>query len=405
VDEQLRSTDEDRFRVGDAAKEATIAALRDAVGDGRLTLDEFADRAGTTYAASTVGELRAVLADLPDSQLPVVAPTVPAPPPTGSTQRIVAVMSGSVRRGRWQVGAEVSAIAVMGGVELDLYDAELGAGVTTIRAFALMGGIQVFVPEGIPVQVEGFVLMGGLEDRTRGSRTGGGAPMVRVIGHGMWGGIDVRHRKPKRGRPEPAAPAIPAGRVPAPVPTPTPTYGATPAAIDPSGLDGDTVTLLFTDIVDSTGLAEHLGDQRWFGVLSAHNALVREQVARHGGEEVKAQGDGFMVAFRSARRALLAAIGIQRALADHRQVHPDQAVHVRVGLHTGEVVASDGDLFGRNVILTSRITAAAGADEVLASALTKQLADAGGDLGFGAGRPVALKGLSGDWVVHPVEWS
>lgn len=406
MDEQLRRTEDDRVRVGDAAKEATIAALREAVGEGRLTLDDFSDRAGATYAARTVGELRAVLADLPAAQLPEPATEPPAPPPADAVQRVVAVMSGSARRGRWRVAGEVSAVAVMGGVELDLYDAELGAGTTTIRAFALMGGVQVLVPEGVSVEVEGFVLMGGLEDRTEGSRPGG-APMVRVIGHGMWGGVDVCHREDRRrhaigGGPHAPAPPAPPPAAPAP-PAPAP-VAAPPTSAPTAALDGHTVTLLFTDIVDSTRLAERFGDQRWFGVLSAHNALVREQVARHGGDEIKAQGDGFMVAFSSARRALLAAIGIQRALEGYRRSHPEHPLHVRLGLHTGEVLADDGDLFGRNVILASRIAGAAGADEILASALTKQLADAGGDLGFGDGRSIPLKGLGAEWVVHPVDW-
>jgi class 3 adenylate cyclase len=398
VDDHVQRIDEEAVRVGDAAREAAITALREAVGDGRLTLDEFSDRAGATYAATTIAELRGVLADLQlpsaAAPLPVVEPAAPVPPPPAQTQRIVAVMSGASRKGRWRVGGEVAAIAVMGGVELDLYDAELTGGVTTIRAFALMGGVEILVPEGVPVEVEGFVLMGGLEDRTRSRAGAPGRAMVRVIGHGMWGGIEVRHRKAKP-------------RSSAPTPSPPPPLRApdAPVAAAPAGLDGDTVTLLFTDIVDSTGLAERIGDQRWIGVLRAHDELVREQVGRHGGEEVKHHGDGFMVAFRSARRALLAAIAIQRSLEEHRRQHPDHPVHVRVGLHSGEVVADDGDLFGRNVILASRITAAAGPDEVLASALTKQLADAGGDLGFGPGRSLSLKGLSGDWLVHAVEWS
>lgn len=293
-------------------------------------------------------------------------------------------MRGADRKGRWTVGAELSAVAVAGGVELDLYDAALTAEVTTIRAFALMGAVEILVPEGVPVQVEGFVLMGALEDRTGPHRDQ--RPMLRVVGHGMWGAVEVRHRKASE---KAARQAV---RTPAPRPE-------QPVSA------GDTFTLLFTDIVGSTVLAERLGDQRWAEVLREHNVLVRDQISRHGGDEVKNQGDGFMVAFRSARRALLAAIGIQRALEDHRRSHPEHQLHVRIGVHSGEVVADDGDLHGRNVVLASRISDLAGPDEVLASALTKQLADAGGDLCFGAGRHVALKGLSGEWLVHPVEWS
>lgn len=378
-------------RVGDAERDATIAALRDAAGDGLVTLDEFADRAGAAYEATTVAELRALTSDLPGPDLPVLGevPSVPAPPPVPEApQRIVAVMGGANRKGRWQVERELSAIAVMGGVELDLYDAALTADVTVIRAFALMGAVEILVPVGVPVQVEGFVLMGGLEDRTEHRGAAGQGPMLRVIGHGMWGAVEVRHRKDDTGR-------EPVGAQRAPL---RPSH-------EPVGAAGDTFTLLFTDIVGSTTLAERLGDQRWFDVLQEHNDLVCEQVVRHGGEVVKNQGDGFMVSFRSARRALLAAIEIQRALDGHRRSHPEHPLHVRIGVHSGEVVADASDLHGRNVVLASRITALAGRDEVLASAVTKQLADAGGDLCFGTGRSVELKGLSDEWVVHSVTWS
>jgi class 3 adenylate cyclase len=378
VDDEMQQGDRGALRIGDAEREATIAALRDAVGDGRVTLDEFADRAGATYAATTVADLRAVVADLGSPDLPAPPPRRVAAPPPPRSQRVVAVMGAAERKGRWTVGSELSAVAVMGGVELDLYDAALTTEVTTIRAFALMGAVEILVPEGVPVQVEGFVLMGALEDRT-GSH-GGQQPMLRIIGHGLWGAVEVRHRKPR------------AERAPAPL-------------LEQPVSAGDTFTLLFTDIVGSTVLAERLGDQRWADVLREHNTLVRDQISRHGGDEVKNQGDGFMVAFRSARRALLAAIGIQRALESYRRSHPEHPLHVRIGVHSGEVVADDGDLHGRNVVLASRISDLAGRDEVLASALTKQLADAGGDLCFGAGRHVALKGLSGEWLVHPVEWS
>ena len=388
-----RQPGDDALRVGDAEREATIAALRDAAGDGRVTLDEFADRAGAAYEATTVAELRALTADLPGPDLPVPSEVpVPAPPPVPEArQRILAVLGAANRKGRWQVDAELSAVSVLGAIELDLYDAELTADVTTIRAFVLMGAVEILVPPGVPVQVEGSVLMGALEDSTEHGRRAGRAPMLRVVGQGLMGAIEVRHRK-AGGR-----------RTPAPVESAPPPPSSAPTV--PTGTAGDTFTLLFTDIVESTILAERLGDQRWFDVLQEHNDLVRQQVTHHGGEVVKNQGDGFMVSFRSARRALLAAIGIQHALAGYRRSHPEHPLHVRIGVHSGEVVADAGDLHGRNVVLASRITAMAGRDEVLASALTKQLADAGGDLCFGTGRAVALKGLSGEWVVHPVEWS
>jgi class 3 adenylate cyclase len=166
-----------------------------------------------------------------------------------------------------------------------------------------------------------------------------------------------------------------------------------------------TVTILFTDISQSTELAERIGDQRWLNVLQEHNALVREQVTKHNGTEVKVAGDGFMIVFASARSALLCAIAIQRAIAGYAVAHPATPINVRIGLHTGEVVEEGGDYFGRNVILAARIAGQAQGGEILASALVKELTDSSGDLGFDDGREVELKGLSRPWRVHRVEWS
>lgn len=169
-------------------------------------------------------------------------------------------------------------------------------------------------------------------------------------------------------------------------------------------VDGGTATLLFTDVIESTVLADELGDQRWFRVLRQHNELLREQFERHRGREIKGQGDGFMVAFSSARRGLQCAIDIQRAVQSQRWSDPEVSYHLRIGLHTGEVITAEGDLFGRNVIMASRIAALAGTDEILASDTTRQLADGTMEVEFGSTREVELRGLAGRWTVHPVEW-
>jgi class 3 adenylate cyclase len=165
-----------------------------------------------------------------------------------------------------------------------------------------------------------------------------------------------------------------------------------------------TVTLLFTDIEGSTALNERLGDRRWIELLRAHNSIVREQVSAHGGFEVKSQGDGFMLAFSSATRALSCAIGIQRALGAYAEKNPDESVRVRIGLHTGEAIVEAGDFYGRHVNLAARVGAAANGGEILVSALLKELTASSGEFTFGEGREVLLKGLAGSHHVHPVVW-
>lgn len=171
----------------------------------------------------------------------------------------------------------------------------------------------------------------------------------------------------------------------------------------PHAAPDGTVTLLFTDIEDSTPLNERLGDQRWMELLRDHNALVREQLQAHEGYEVKTEGDGFMVAFSSARRALQCATAIQRAFAQHNET-ADEPVRVRIGLHTGEAIRDAGDFYGRHVILAARIADEARGSEILVSSLLRELTESAGDIAFGKERDVELKGL-GQQRVFQVDWN
>ena len=171
----------------------------------------------------------------------------------------------------------------------------------------------------------------------------------------------------------------------------------------PGQVPTGTVTVVFTDIVDSTATTERVGDRRWLELLAEHNALVRAHLAEQGGYEVKSTGDGFMLAFGSARAALECAIGIQRGLAARRAENPDE-LKVRIGMHTGEPIWGESDFHGRGVALAARIGAKAGAEEILCSTLTRELTESLGDFSFDGYREVKLKGLSGRHRVHVVSW-
>ncbi len=164
-----------------------------------------------------------------------------------------------------------------------------------------------------------------------------------------------------------------------------------------------TVTILFSDIEGSTAMTERLGDQRWLELLREHNAIVRKQVAAHEGFEVKSEGDGFMLAFGSARRALGCAADIQRAFAQ-RNESAEEPIQVRIGLHTGEAIKEADDFYGKNVILAARIAGQAQGGEILVSSLLKELTESAGDIAFGEEREVELKGLSGRQRVFRVAW-
>src|SRR5919199_996535 len=146
-------------------------------------------------------------------------------------------------------------------------------------------------------------------------------------------------------------------------PSPTP-WRSPPMADLPSG----TVTLLFTDIERSTQLLRRLGDA-YAGVLAAHQRLLREAFAAHGGREVDTQGDAFFVAFLRAADAVQAAVGAQRALAEHPWPE-GAAVRVRMGLHTGEPTATGGRYVGLAVHRAARVGAAGHGGQVLLSSAT-----------------------------------
>jgi class 3 adenylate cyclase len=353
------------------------------------------------FGAERLDEIRAVLTDLGGADLPVLspmpapAPSVPPPPPAES-QYVVAVMSGAERKGTWRAKSQINAISVMGGCKLDFRHAELSSAVTRVSAVTIMGSVEIVVPEGVPVEVDGFVLMGGIEDKTRAAPAPG-APMLRVTAFGMMGGVVIRHpRRRTKDRPHRSvgAPVEPESHAPeshAPVPL--------------EGVAQPTLTLLCARLTGSTAMAEALGDQGWFQVLHAHGAVLRREFDAHGGDVIRAQGDGFLVSFPSVRQALSCAIAVQRALVTHRISDSESDIHVRIGLHSGEVIAAEGGLFGRNVDVATSLVEEAATDEILVSTLTKQLADAGGDLRFGPGRPTELGGLSGEWTVHDLRWS
>jgi uncharacterized protein DUF1707 len=171
-------------RASDAEREAVVGRLNVAVGEGRLTLDEFSTRLGTTYAATTRGELEPIIADLPAS-----APAAPAPA-AGRNEWHVTPLGGMRRSGAWRVPSNTTAVTLIGGADLDLRDAELDAPVVTVTKISLIGGMHVTVPPGVRVEVSGFSLIGG--KRVTDAPAPAGAPTLRIRGFSLIGGIRVR---------------------------------------------------------------------------------------------------------------------------------------------------------------------------------------------------------------------
>jgi class 3 adenylate cyclase len=159
---------------------------------------------------------------------------------------------------------------------------------------------------------------------------------------------------------------------------------------------------VFTDIVDSTRLAESVGDERWHRVLRWHDRIVRTLVSEHAGEEVKRTGDGFFLAFDDPDRAIEFALALQRHLADP-PADLGAAVAVRVGIHRSEANRSGLDYVGSGVNLAARLAGAAAAGEILVSHATL---DAGRRQHQETGRRIVeLKGLATPVEAVSIAWS
>jgi hypothetical protein len=177
----------------DDARERAVERLSIHYARDQLTLEELESRLERAYAARTTEALDAVLAGLPalSPTSAQAAATPAAKAPRGRTY--VAVMSGVVRRGAWLVPKRINAFAFMGGVELDLREAQLSSGVTEIGVLAVMGGVVVTVPPNVRLECDGFAFMGGFEDQLKQPASGDpNAPVVRLTGFAFMGGVEAR---------------------------------------------------------------------------------------------------------------------------------------------------------------------------------------------------------------------
>jgi class 3 adenylate cyclase len=328
------------LRASDADRERVAARLREHYGDGRLSDEDLSERVEAAYRAGTVSELAVLTADLP-------AP--PRPP-------------GPRRRSGFETSVRIH------------FTTFLLVNLLLIGIWAASGGgyfwpIWPILGWGIGVGCHA-------------------APLLATRGGGR-----RRHRE-RRHLPVDTESSV--DEVAASVASERP-----PSLRRAAAPDG-TVTILFSDIEGSTALNDRLGDVRWLELLHAHNRVIRTEVAAHEGFEVKAQGDGFMIAFPSARRAIRCAVAMQDAIARELGEHPDGPVRVRIGLHTGEAIREESDFYGKNVVVAARIADRALGGEILASSVVKALTESGGDIAFSDPREVELAGLAGTHTVYRV---
>ncbi len=163
------------------------------------------------------------------------------------------------------------------------------------------------------------------------------------------------------------------------------------------------VTIVFTDIDESTPLTERLGDAAWVGLLRAHNAIVRAELVRFGGREIKTIGDAFMLAFESPVAALHFSASLQRALAA-RNTAAETPIRVAIGVHTGRAVNERGDFIGLDVVVASRLCSSCEPDEILATADVRDAVRAFTEFRFESRGTLALKGVSAPQAVFAISW-
>lgn len=164
-----------------------------------------------------------------------------------------------------------------------------------------------------------------------------------------------------------------------------------------------TKAFMFTDIVTSTDLIGIIGDSAWEDLLRWHDRTLRSAFASHGGDEVRHTGDGFFVAFSSARSAIECAVDIQRSLEKHRRDH-GFSPWVRIGAHWAEASREQRDYSGKGVHVAARVGSEAGKEEILVSAA---LLEAAGRIPYqvSTAREVQLKGVSEPVEVIGIDWS
>ena len=175
-----------------------------------------------------------------------------------------------------------------------------------------------------------------------------------------------------------------------------------PALSRVSSPDG-AVTLMLSDIADADEAAQRLGPERWERLIADHRVLVEQLVSHHNGTIVKFERDGFLASFNSAQAGLHAAMELQRTFSGDNG-DEGQALAIRIGVHSGFVIANPDQLLGRNVVLAARIAAKAKAGEILVSSTLKEYTESDPTLRFQEHGEYHFKGLHGEHIVYAVQW-
>lgn len=172
-------------------------------------------------------------------------------------------------------------------------------------------------------------------------------------------------------------------------------------ADDPMQGQSGVATVMFTDIVGSSVIAQTVGDVMWSHTVNDHIAAVSACVEVNGGRMIKSLGDGTMCTFTSARAAMTCAQQLQR---DMQGARIEPRIQIRIGLHTGEVINTGEDFFGTVVNKAARVAAMAGAEEIRVSDATRLMIGTDPGFSFSDQTTGTLRGLAGTHTTHLLTW-
>ena len=163
-----------------------------------------------------------------------------------------------------------------------------------------------------------------------------------------------------------------------------------------------TVTIMFTDVEESTRLLSTRGFTASHEIMKAYETIIDDKVAQHAGRRIKGLGDGFMISFGSARHGVECALDIQQAITTYSKQNPERKLRIRIGLNTGEVVEEAGDIFGAAVNVAARVAGKARGGEILVSEIVRQLVGPIAEMKFDYRGRYKLKGFPDRWRLHQV---
>jgi hypothetical protein len=182
---------QDRVRVSDQEREAVVARLNAATAEGRLTLEEFGERAGEAYAARTVADLAKLVDDLPSAAVAVAGASAPVVPAARRTPSAEVVPVGTIKRtGRWRLEQDTRFDIVVGTAKLDLRQAEVAGAEVALHVSTVVGSVKVWVPHGVRVEVAGRTIVG-TRKVFEGEPTGHGGPLLRLVLDTVVGSVKI----------------------------------------------------------------------------------------------------------------------------------------------------------------------------------------------------------------------